>query len=70
MCMYSCRVDSKSFIESLYNEFGIKNPSQKVMLTKLSATKKKKKIGKKRKGTLVSPLKVKDTKKKKKVRSK
>jgi len=65
--MYPARVDSKSFIEGLYDEFGIKNPSQKsFMLTKLSATKKKKKIGKKIKRS----KKVKDTKNKGKVRSK
>jgi hypothetical protein len=60
--MYPARVDSKSFIESLYDEFGIKSPTQKVMLTKLSATKKKK-VGKK-----IKRSKLKDTKKKRRLR--
>ena len=44
--MYSVRVDAKSYIESLYDEFGIKSPTQKVMLTK-STSASKKKVGKK-----------------------
>lgn len=42
MFMYSSRVDAKSFIESLYDEFGIPSPTKKYVVVSTFKKKKKK----------------------------
>lgn len=44
MFMYSSRVDAKSFIEGLYDEFGIPSPTKKCVIVSTFKKKKKKKM--------------------------